>query len=228
MRNHQSLIIGVALLFIGIAGLNLISGVRMYSSGIMGGMMMDGKGMKEMMQNMMGARLPPGIEANDLPDAQSKGAQLLTLYCAQCHELPAPAMHAAEQWPAVVDRMNQRMQMMSGRGMMHTLSVPSNSELQTLVIYLQKHAQRAIDKTQYKDLATPAGHAFESTCSQCHALPDPKQHTANEWPDVIQRMTQNMKLMDKTIPNRETLKSIIEWLQGHAIEPRPEEKAIDK
>ncbi len=229
MRNNRSLIIGVTLLFIGIAGLNVIPGSHYSMSGMMGGMMngemmMGGDDMKEMMQDMMGAQLPPGIDPNNLPDAQSKGAQLLTQYCVQCHEMPAPGMHTTEEWPSVIERMNWRMQMMSGRGMMsmmHDIKAPSDDELETLAIYLQKHAQRAIDKTQYKDLDTPAGQAFEATCSQCHALPDPKQHTADEWSGVVQRMKRNMSVMGKTVPNQETLKTIVGWLQGHAKKPRP-------
>lgn len=107
-------------------------------------MMTDRQHMKEMMKGMMGALLPPGIHPENLPDPQSAGAQLLARYCTQCHELPGPGMHTADQWPSVVDRMNQRMRMMSGRGMMgmmHDIKAPSDNELQTLVRYLQTHAK---------------------------------------------------------------------------------------
>jgi len=187
MKNNRNLPIGVTLLFVGMIGLNgLSSRTGMSMGGIMGGGgMMGSDRMKAMMEDMMGAQLPLGIDPEKLPEAASNGAQLLGQYCNQCHELPGPGMHTAEEWPRVVDRMNQRMQMMSGRSMMrmmHDIKAPSDSEFKILVIYLQEHSQLAIDKSQYTDLNSPAGKAFSATCSRCHALPSPKQHTEDEWP----------------------------------------------
>jgi len=227
MKNNRNLIIGMALLFVGVIGLNALwSRTGMSMGGMMGsgGMMDDDRmmgsgGMKEMMKDMMGAQLPPGIDPEKLPEATSNGAKLLGQYCNQCHELPGPGMHSAEEWPRVVDRMNQRMHMMSGRSMMRMMpdiKAPSDSELKTLVAYLQKHAQQAIDKTQYRDLNSPAGKAFSATCSRCHALPSPKQHTVEEWPGVVDHMTRNMNVMGKTVPDRETLETIVGYLQKYA------------
>ena len=33
---------------------------------------------------------------------------------------------------------------------------------------------------------------FAIACSQCHVLPDPRRHTALEWPQVVERMQRNM------------------------------------
>lgn len=218
MKNNRNLIIGMTLLIIGIVGINGLSSRAGISMGgmMVGGKMMDGGGMKIMMEDMMGAQLPPGIDPGKLPDSTSNGARLLGHFCTQCHELPGPGMHTAQEWSGVVARMNLRMQMMSGRSMMHDIKAPSDSELKILVIYLQKYAQQAIDKTQYTDLNSPAGKSFSSTCSQCHALPDPKQHSAVEWPSVVKRMTRNMNAMGKTVPSRKILKTIVEYLQEHA------------
>ncbi|ALP53740.1 hypothetical protein Tel_11660 [Candidatus Tenderia electrophaga] len=220
MRRNRTLIIGVALFLAGATGLMSLYSPPMSMAGMMGGGMMMGRdGMKGMMKEMMGAQLPPGIEPRDLPEATSNGARLLGQYCTQCHEMPGPGMHTAEEWPRVVDRMNQRMQMMSGRNMMrmmHDIKAPSDNELQILAAYLQKHAQQAIDKTQYTDLNSPAGKTFMATCSQCHALPDPKQHTAAEWPTIVERMTRNMDAMGKAVPDQETLEVIVAYLQKHA------------
>lgn len=41
--------------------------------------------------------IPKGMNSNDLPDAKSRGATILTLYCAQCHNLPTPAMHSLDR-----------------------------------------------------------------------------------------------------------------------------------
>src|SRR5512139_4352060 len=65
---------------------------------------------------MMGG-FPPGSDPASLPELHSEGAQLLQAYCAQCHELPGPGLHTADEWPAVVRRMNMRMQMRGHMGM---------------------------------------------------------------------------------------------------------------
>lgn len=216
MKNYLNLVIGISLLIIGVIGLSALSGMRPAMGGMMGGgpMMMDRTGMKEMMKNMMGDQLPPGINPENLPDPQSTGAHLLAQYCTQCHALPGPGLHTAEEWLLVVDRMNRRMRMMSG--MMHDISAPPDNELKTLVTYLQQHAQKPMDKSKYTDLNTPIGKSFQAICSQCHALPDPKQHTADEWPGVVGRMTQNMKTMGKPLPDQTTLETVVKFLQTHA------------
>ena len=101
-------------------------------------------------------------------------------------------------------------------GMMHDIEAPNDGELRTLVAYLQQHAQVPIDRARYTDLSAPNGKLFEAICSQCHVLPDPRQHTANEWPGVVGRMTQNMKTMGKPLPDQATLETVIEFLQIHA------------
>lgn len=188
------------------------------TSQMMGGDNM--QGMRDMMQRMMGDILPPGIDSALLPAPDCKGARLLGHYCAQCHNLPGPGMHTAPEWPAVVARMNHRMQMMSGPGMMGMMmrvEAPSAGELREIVSYLQAHAQRPIDPARYPELATPTGgRSFQTTCARCHALPDPQQHTAEERSGVVARMTQNMAAMGKTTPDEEALGEIVGFLQRGA------------
>lgn len=188
---------------------------------VTGQMMGDDKqGMREMMQRMMGDVLPPGIDPALLPAPASRGAKLLGHYCFQCHYLPGPGMHTAQEWPAVVARMNRRMQMMSGNGMMGMMmgriEVPSGRELGELLGYLQTYAQSPINPSRYPDLATPAGRAFQTTCARCHALPDPQQHTAVEWPSVVARMQRNMLAMNRAVPDEQTIGEVIGFLQRHA------------
>jgi hypothetical protein len=187
--------------------------------GMMGGsMMMDRDDMKAMMNRMMGGQLPPGIAPQDLPDPQSERARLLNHYCTQCHNLPGPGTYTADEWPSVVDRMNRRMRMMSGMMgmMMGDIEAPRDRELQVIVRYLQTYAQQPMDTSRYDDLDTPASRAFQSACSRCHALPDPKRHTADEWPAVVERMTRNMQTMGKSVPEKATLQDIVAYLQRHA------------
>ena len=177
--------------------------------------MMDREGPQDMMQEMMGEVLPPGIDPALLPDSQSQGGLLLTRYCSQCHNLPGPGLHTAEEWPVVEERMNLRMQMMSRSNMMG-IDAPDNSEMQAILGYLQENAQKPIDLTQYDDLDTSAGRAFQATCSVCHAIPDPQLHTSVEWPVVVERMKQNMVILGKTVPNEATIREIVGYLQRHA------------
>jgi len=172
--------------------------------------------MRDMMQGMMGNRLPPGIDPALLPDPKSKGAHLLGYYCIQCHRLPAPGMHTAEEWPDVISRMYQHMQMMQRMSMMGPVAIPTKRDIKVLTAYLQTYAQRPIDAAKYPDLKTPAGEAFSATCARCHALPDPTQHTAAEWPAVVARMQHNMTVMGRTVPDRAVLSEIIVFLQSHA------------
>jgi hypothetical protein len=156
---------------------------------------------------MLERLLPPTFEPKALPEPKSRGARLTLAYCVQCHNLPNPAMHHAEKWPGIVERMVLRME---GRGNLGTLmsemmagvKAPAADEKAAIVGYLQRHAQAPIDPARYPDLQTPAGEAFRLACDQCHVLPDPKRHTAREWPAVVARMQKNMEWMNRVVGSR--------------------------
>jgi len=137
--------IGMTLLVTGIIGLLLTQGSCMHSNMMndqrhMSDMMGNSGSMKEMMQQNMGDQLsPPDIKSEHLPEPESEGVKLLSTYCTQCHDLPAPGLHTADEWPAVVQRMNSRMQIMADRGMMHNARAPSKAEIESILAYLQKH-----------------------------------------------------------------------------------------
>lgn len=141
--------------------------------------------------------LPPAIDPANLPEPHSPGARLVATYCVQCHHLPNPAMHSAQKWPSVVGRMVWRMQGNGNMGklmrdMMAEIKAPDAAEQSALVNYLQSNAQQELDVANYQDIHTPAGRRFSIACSQCHVLPDPRRHTAAEWPAVVARMQRNM------------------------------------
>ena len=56
-------------------------------------------------------------------------------------------------------------------------------------------------------------------CTQCHAEPSPKLHTASEWEAVTSRMETNMQNLRRgnwrgvEIPNDAEMKSILEYMQ---------------
>jgi cytochrome c5 len=131
--------------------------------------------------------LPPtGILAADLPDPQSAGAQVLQSYCATCHALPSPAMHAAVDWPGVVRRMWLRMGLLDST---YHVPVPDLGERIVLLDYLTANSLK-VSHGSLPD--APGRDFFEKTCSQCHELPDPRQHSATDWPVVVRRMNQHM------------------------------------
>ena len=173
--------------------------------------------------------LPPSVEPRQLPEPGSPGARLVIKYCVQCHYLPNPAMHDAAKWPTVVARMVWRMEGKGNMGkvmqdMMAEVKAPAAGEQATLVSYLQKYAQRALDLKQYPDIHSEAGRRFSIACSQCHVLPDPRRHTANEWPAIVERMQSNMAWANRvtgdpvlrTSPELDTA-DIIRFLQRHAL-----------
>ncbi len=140
--------------------------------------------------------LPRAIEPAQLPEPKSEGARLATQYCVQCHYLPNPQMHTAANWGKTVERMVWRMQGKGNmgrlmKGMMDNVHAPTDEEVATLTLYLQKHGQKEIDP-KHPALASAAGQMFSIACSQCHALPDPRRHTAREWPQVVRRMKQHI------------------------------------
>jgi hypothetical protein len=116
-------------------------------------------------------------------------------------------MHDAAKWPAIVDRMVVRMQ---GRGnmgklmseMMAGVVAPEAEEKRALVAYLARHAQQALDPAKVPAVNTPAGEPFRLACGQCHVLPDPRRHTAREWPAVVERMRRNMDWMNRVVGSK--------------------------
>src|SRR5205807_2054631 len=101
--------------------------------------------------------LPPTFEERQLPQPRSRGARATVRYCVQCHNLPNPAMHHAQKWPGIVERMVLRMQ---GRGNLGTLmsemmagvQAPSQEETAVLIAYLKRHAQKPLDPQRYPEV----------------------------------------------------------------------------
>jgi len=153
--------------------------------------------------------LPPTYDVSQLPEAGSAGAKLVINYCVQCHNLPNPAMHHAEKWPGIVQRMVLRME---GKGNMGTLmaqmmagvKAPDAEDTRAIVAYLQRHSQKPLDPARYPEVNRPAGEAFRLACNQCHVLPDPQRYTAAEWPRVVARMQENMEWMNRVVGSKPT------------------------
>lgn len=151
--------------------------------------------------------LPPTFGLTGLPAPKSRGARLAVQYCVQCHNLPNPAMHQAEKWPGIFERMVVRMR---GRGnlgelmheMMAGVEAPTAAEAEILLAYLQKYSQRPLDPKRYPAINLPEGQSFKLACQQCHVLPDPQRHKASGWPAVVARMEKNMQWMNRVVGNQ--------------------------
>lgn len=86
-----------------------------------------------MMQRMMGD-MPDGIAADELPDRDSRGADLFAGTCTQCHALPDPARHPPDAWADIVDRMRRNMRAAGAETI-------SEGEADTIVRYLERAAE---------------------------------------------------------------------------------------
>jgi cytochrome c5 len=153
---------------------------------------------------------PPGVTPADLPEPASMGAKLAAQYCAQCHDLPAPAMHAATDWPSVVRRMWLRMELLPPD---LGVQVPNAAERSGMLEYLMQNALRVSGASLP---AGPGRAAFSEVCSRCHALPDPRIHSRQDWPAVFQRMERNMERMKLKPLTGSQPTDILLYLQGVA------------
>lgn len=189
-----------------------------------------GRGQRWRMISSIGAGLPPSnFQAEDLPDPDSRGARLVQAYCVQCHWIPAPQMHSADEWPVLVRRMILRAQTLHDRmggpvteGLvgeillsgMASATVPSPADADTLLDYMRDHAMPAIDAAELGE-----GEAVDSyvrACGHCHETPDPGAHPAAEWEDVVGRMRANMFLMSVEPPTDRELDRIVRFLRQRA------------
>jgi len=66
------------------------------------------------------------------------------------------------------------------------------------------------------DLQSSAGRAYARTCAQCHSLPRPSQHTADQWPEVVRRMERIMLSTGRPMPSPKTMAEIVGYLKDHA------------
>jgi len=150
---------------------------------------------------------PPGVTEADLLDPASRGARLVGQYCAQCHNLPSPQTHSATDWPSVARRMWLRIELLSPS---LGVKVPTMAERFAILDYLTSNALQVSGAT----LPPGAGRDdFSQVCSRCHALPDPRVHSREDWPTVFARMEQNMTRMQVPPPTREQTSNILLYLQ---------------
>ena len=164
-------------------------------------------------------KMPPGvIDATQLPNSSSAGVALMQRYCEQCHYLPGPGRHTAAEWPGLLKQMNLLMDVSNRFGnLMGRVVTPTESEREIIEDYLINNALIPLEPVP----EAIKGHAYERHCGSCHALPDPKQHTAEEWPQVVQRMLRSMTVMKYRPPDEAELKAIEDYLLSDIAGRRP-------
>ena len=76
-----------------------------------------------------------GSKPKNPPARNSQGGKLFARFCKQCHTLPSPSAHNAEEWPTVANRMFRMMDDMAG----HTrnIAIPSLADQEEIIEYLK-------------------------------------------------------------------------------------------
>lgn len=151
--------------------------------------------------------LPVGTASADLPDPGSEGAVALEKYCSACHGIPSPAAHSATDWPVVLRRMWLRTE---GLPATYAVPVPDARERVVILNYVLGHAM-SVASAELP--AGPGRDLFTATCNRCHELPDPRQHSAQDWAAVVIRMRQHMVQMLRQSPAQSQVQDIILYLE---------------
>jgi cytochrome c5 len=155
--------------------------------------------------------LPPeGTMLADLPEPESPGAVAVQRYCTACHALPHPAMHSATDWPAVTRRMWLRM------GALGTDFTGPEPEMGQRIVMLDYHTANALRVSEGNLPDGPARQVFIDTCSQCHELPDPRQHSGQDWFVVVRRMNEHMQAILGTSITSDQIEQIVRYLGSTA------------
>ena len=86
--------------------------------------------------------------------------------------------------------------------MMAGVQAPAAGDKRELVAYLSRHGQAPLDPRQVPEVNARSAEPFRLACQQCHVLPDPRRHTAKEWPAVVARMERNMEWMNRVVGSK--------------------------
>ncbi|HYL22395.1 MAG TPA: hypothetical protein VEU74_11585 [Gemmatimonadales bacterium] len=93
------------------------------------------------------------------------------------------------------------------------VQVPTNAERYEILQYLTVNALKVSGSV------LPEGRGRESfalVCSRCHALPDPRVHSKEDWGIVFARMERNMERMKVAPPTPEQTEDVLHYLQTFA------------
>jgi cytochrome c5 len=157
--------------------------------------------------------LMPTLEQADLPEPDSVGAKLINHFCSQCHNVPGPGMRTEEEWNRIFWSMIWRMYVMDGR--FSEFDAPKYDESKVMFEYVRRNSLVSI-KSSDVDLRDEGASEFIATCMQCHQLPDPRLHKGEEWREIVLRMKNHMKSMNRHLPNDLDTGKVIHYLRHHS------------
>ncbi len=151
--------------------------------------------------------LPVGVSVDDLPNPDSPGAQLVGKYCSTCHAVSSPTTHSATDWPVVMRRMWLRAGYL---GPEFNVPIPTPEERLAMLNYMRDNALQvsaSLPDGPHRDV-------FIQTCGQCHDLPDPRQHSAEDWVAVVQRMSGRMETLLQQRLSQQDVTRVVLYLES--------------
>jgi mono/diheme cytochrome c family protein len=101
------------------------------------------------------------------------------------------------------------------------VKVPTAAERYEILKYLTVNALKVSGSV------LPAGRGRETfalVCSRCHALPDLRVHSKDDWPIVFARMERNMERMKVKPPTAQQVEDILSYLKTTGAAKRPAAK----
>lgn len=161
--------------------------------------------------------IPFSSAADKLPDSQSKGAKLYANYCSQCHNLPSPRMHSADEWPLRFEKMMDHVRLIAGTsarykaGDSSSVKMPAYTEKEEIVSYLGKNGFRELPANSPL-LGEPQAFNVLWYCSVCHAVPEPEQFPADEWGNIVDRMNNYRRKQGRDEMSDADRKAIVNFL----------------
>jgi cytochrome c5 len=164
-------------------------------------------------------RMPPVLAPADLPEPDTSGARLVVRHCGQCHNMPGPGHHTAEEWRRVAAKMFLLSEVTARFGGRPQLVIPDQVEREIITTYLERHALRPLPA------GADAPRAYLSACGDCHAAPDPGLHSATAWPAVMARMAGHRAIMTREPLDPLSATRVLAYLSEHAA-PNPGEPAV--
>jgi hypothetical protein len=98
------------------------------------------------------------------------------------------------------------------------VKVPTAAERYELLKYL------TVNGLKVSGSVLPAGHGRETfalVCSRCHALPDVRMHSKDDWPTVFARMERNMERMKVKPLTAQQTEEVLTYLKTASAAKRP-------
>ena len=151
--------------------------------------------------------LPAGVAMEELPGQGSDGAAAYGEFCGVCHGLPSPAAHSATDWPVVLRRMWMRTE---GLPASYSVPVPDANQRVLILDYVLANAMK-VAETELP--GGPGRDLYMAQCATCHELPDPAQHSSQDWASVVIRMRQHMVQILRRSPAQSEVQDIILYLE---------------